>query len=164
MLRKVVTRLVQLCGVGTPPQASSVALRPPTPEELSEHPVRVLFLVGSLSPPIQVPECQIVYVTSKTRELKWSRSLKKNYVRGIRLGRAGGNPAVTLIQARFAGLISGAMILRRIGFAAVWAGVCEWAHFPTAMITITTCHVPPQSTSSGYRAFTSIVFSLHEQV
>ena len=56
MLRKVVTRRVQLCGVGTPPQASSVALRPPTPEELSEHPVRVLFPVGSLSPPIQVPD------------------------------------------------------------------------------------------------------------
>ena len=53
MISRLLSRLL---AAGTPPQASSVALQPPTPEELSEHPVRVLFPVGSLSPPIQVPD------------------------------------------------------------------------------------------------------------
>src|SRR5262249_29471115 len=54
---RLITRLPsRLLAAGTPPQASSVTLRPPTSEELSEHPVRVLFPVGSLSPPIQVPD------------------------------------------------------------------------------------------------------------
>src|SRR6516164_1397134 len=37
---RMITRLLfRLLAAGIPPQASSVALRPPTPEELSEHPV-----------------------------------------------------------------------------------------------------------------------------
>src|SRR5215831_3128253 len=54
--RMITHLLSRLLAAGTPPQASSVALRPPTPEELSEHPVRVLFPAGPLSPPIEVPD------------------------------------------------------------------------------------------------------------